>query len=329
MKNDNGELDFQLCRCSSAHSQAGNALHDPAVSGYRNSDKSIEKDFSKSDPSSTRGPCSILTVGGRRIRSREALDRFDRGTGPECEYQPSILDETQNNEHLFNIAAFIASSKATAKELRFEDADLRPLWRAGAQPPITVESLSVLDASRLWSYAKLCRDCNFESDILLQPVPSSQAEVYWAVLAIEFALYIQHNSSPSSCSWLLRLTSNSSTAPRLRLQALFEALREILKSLLPKEIAWHVDTIIEPSFLVRQIRTDACDLVRLAICIHATCKSWWPAQYHIHTRRFVDQLQTATLQKDPCSIANAVRQLLQGLETIKLVHISITLEDFL
>jgi T-complex protein 11 len=227
---------------------------------------------------------------------------------------------SNNNDLLLKVARFIASCDKSSSQLQIEQVDLRPLWRASLKPPVTVESLSVLDIDRLCSYAKLYHDCHFEPEIILRADPKPIAEEYWAVLAVEFSLYLQHNDSSTTYSWLECLTAYPKNALPLRLECLFETLRDITKSLVNEEDVAEVESTIDPCYLVQQVSKGCCDLASLAKSIQDILSPSRSSEMEPVFNHFVDQVHKAVQGEDPCLLAFALEELFTILERMKIVR---------
>ena len=224
-------------------------------------------------------------------------------------------------DRLLNTARFIASCTS---QLRVEDEVLRLLRDASEAPPITAESLSMLDPTRLSDYARLYHAANFEGRLVLRPEEKPSSKVWWAVLAVEFALYIQHNASTPEMSLLNKLRAIPGKGPKLRLSCLLKTAKEILQTLVPVCDAKLLDHVFDIDLLLQQIRNDSCNLVSLMEWIVALLKRSHCWHRDLSLTSLVENMQAATRNGDPCLLASTVEQLFTSLEEIKLVrHFSI------
>lgn len=153
--------------------------------------------------------------------------------------------------------------------------DLRFLWDASTDPPVTKASLSELDLVRIVNDAKLRHDVNFDREVSFRPNTHGEVfqlrqaleEGYWEALTIEFALYITRRRNMSSdppespeSPWHL----GSVNEVELRLPKMFRTIQEILKTLVPMSEWPAVDTRLDVDLLMQQLKKGVCDILALS-----------------------------------------------------------------
>jgi hypothetical protein len=104
-------------------------------------------------------------------------------------------------------------------------------------PPVTRSTLRELDLNWIMHNVSLRVDVNYDHDLHFMPIqgPDGEqkrrdAQKYWLALALEFRIY-QHNLS--GCPSCLRMGGNGTTMFSPRLPIMFEALKELLETLVP------------------------------------------------------------------------------------------------
>lgn len=163
------------------------------------------------------------------------------------------------------------------ERLRIRPRDLRFLWTASNDPPVTMASLSELDLKRIVNDAKLRHDVNFDREVSFRPNTHGEVfqlrqaleEGYWEALTIEFALYITRrrdisSTRPDSSESPWHLGPASGAKVQLRLKKMFRTIQEILKTLVPMSEWPAVDTRLDVDLLIQQLEKGVCDILALS-----------------------------------------------------------------
>lgn len=163
------------------------------------------------------------------------------------------------------------------ERLRIRSIDLRFLWTASTDPPVTRASLSELDLVRIVNDAKLRHDVNFDREVSFRPNTHGEVfqlrqaleEGYWEALTIEFALYITRHrdmssNRPESSESPWHLGPASGAKVPLRLKKMFRTIQEILKTLVPVSEWPAVDTRLDVDLLIQQLEKGVCDILALS-----------------------------------------------------------------
>ena len=215
---------------------------------------------------------------------------------------------------------------------------LELLWTASSEPPITKSSLSELDIKRTINNPRLRHDLNFDREVAFRPNSDGlrgqqkmrQAKEYWEALSIEFAIYIGRKNrnrlhGPQTYSpWFLG-PSHMLHIP-WRLPLMFEALREILKTLVPGPEWPAVDQRLDVDLLMQELDKDACDLIGLSKWLGELLRRSCSPMRDGSVLQMVHSIQEAVYTDDAHGIVCGLKNLFGVLETMKLVCIINLLE---
>ncbi|KAI9815055.1 MAG: hypothetical protein M1827_002898 [Pycnora praestabilis] len=146
-------------------------------------------------------------------------------------------------------------------------------------PPVTKQSLSELNIIRIINNIKLRHDINFDRELHFRPNldgergqrKKKEAEAYWEALVDEFAVHLfiardltgSSNLCLNSSSFVQVSPSKEKDEPK-RIPLMFEAIRDILKTLVPERDHVVVDQRLDIVMLMQEIRHGLCDFVRLS-----------------------------------------------------------------
>ena len=237
-----------------------------------------------------------------------------------CSFPPT---KTQD---LYKVAKLMVSYEGGVQD--FEDADISPLWHASREPPVTVESLSELEPTRISSDPKLRHDMNFERDVSFRPnydgaqgaAKRGSAQRYWAVLAVEFALYMQHATCRNHRCLLDKINRlEPAKRPPLRLKRMLRTLAGILRTLVLGEDLASVDEILDIDFLMAQMAHGTHSFGTLADWLHLVLKKACSPVRDASIDAFATRVRCSIGNNDPCELAHAIEELFVILETMKLV----------
>lgn len=224
----------------------------------------------------------------------------------------------------------------TLKELDrlgIKSSDLRFLWDASIDPPVTKASLSELDLVRIVNDAKLRHDVNFDQEVSFRP--NTHGEVfqlrqtlekgYWEALTIEFALYItrrrdissNRSESPKS-PWHLGPASVNK-GPPLRLPKMFRTIQEILKTLVPVYEWPTVDTRLDVDLLIQQLEKGVCDILALSQWLSSLLLGSCSPMRDCFVATMVSIIRRGVESEHAGCIAEGLKHLFYILENMKLV----------
>ncbi|KAK8244017.1 T-complex protein 11-domain-containing protein [Phyllosticta capitalensis] len=198
--------------------------------------------------------------------------------------------------------------------------------QASLYPPITKHSLSELDIGAIINNPKLRHDVNFDRELHFRPnfdgskgkFKLKTAEEYWGALAAELDLYtfLFHSTSHSTredVSW-----ARTVKIAQRRIPHMFDALREIIKSLVPEQDQSRVDEQLDTKMLMQQIEKGVCDLVSLAKWLSHLLKAHCAPVRDEWVDKMVEQIDLGSRVGSGRSLVNGLRELLGILEAMKL-----------
>ena len=220
--------------------------------------------------------------------------------------------------------------------LHLESVNLESWWTASCEPPITKVSLAELDLVRIINDPKLRHDLNFEREISFRPnlhgIPGQRkldsARKYWEALTIEFALCSRRQSQSSVNMRMWRdIATSSSHSPHLpslrrvsvRLPLMFEAIREILKTLVPGSEWSSVDERLDVDLLMQELENGVCDVKGLGDWLGKLLLGSCSPVRDTDVNQMVLKINEGTDRDDPCLLVDGLRSLFGILEMMKLV----------
>ena len=155
--------------------------------------------------------------------------------------------------------------------------NLRNLWSASLEPPVTRDTLSELDFQKLHHCLYLRHDLNFDRDIRFAPRSASttgdvdkqmEARQYWDAIEIELALYIAYledlslnlcSGGPLDTRCFLPKPSSLRQVPQ-RLKGMIHAICRIIKTLVPPKKWAVLNTRLSPTLFIQQLEHGQCDI---------------------------------------------------------------------
>jgi hypothetical protein len=195
-------------------------------------------------------------------------------------------------------------------------------------PPITKQSLSELDIHHIITNSRLRHDVNFDRDLSFRPnLDGAKGQQkrkatgqYWKALEAELELYarlFQGTPPPrvqSGDRWA-GLIRNS----QRRIPVMFQAIQDILKSLVPDRDHARVNEHLDVPMLMQEIERGVCDLVRLAKWMSQLLKEHCAPMRDGMVDGMVTTIQTGVAEGSSAQIVDGLRELFAILETMKLV----------
>ena len=223
----------------------------------------------------------------------------------------------------------------TMRDLQLRAASLSYLWSAETDPPITKASLSELELARIINDARLRHDLNFEREVSFRPNMCGDrgkrkqmlADAYWEALVTEFAIYITRrhselsnpsNSESDTTSLWLRRPDSLWHVP-LRLPRMFEAIKEILKTLVPASEWSIIDERMDITLLLQQLEKGVCDIPTLIEWLGALLLCCCSPQRDPMVTEMVSRIRTGFENNNPRLLVRGLRDLFGVLELMKLV----------
>ncbi|TKX18683.1 hypothetical protein C1H76_9473 [Elsinoe australis] len=200
--------------------------------------------------------------------------------------------------------------------------------KASRHPPITYESLSELDISRIINNPKLRHDVNFDKELHFRPnLDGSRgrqkiraADDYWRGLIAELMLYrlvgtklLSATSSQEQEYWTRMMK-----ATQKRMPIMFETIRDILKTLVPERDQAVVAERIDVGMIMQEISKGVFDMMSLANWLATLLKAHCAPMRDEWIDQMVSQVQKSIEFNEQKRLAVGLRQLLGILEAMKL-----------
>lgn len=200
--------------------------------------------------------------------------------------------------------------------------------RASTQPPITSESLAELDMPRIINNPKLRHDVNFDRDLHFRPnldgskgrQKLQSAEQYWQALEGELFMYgfaAQQKAQASdadSASYWERVGRQS----QRRLRKMFEAIRDILKMLVPDYEQKSITERLDVDLIMQEISNGVCDLIALSNWLAKVLKAHCAPMRDELVDSMRKDIEVGALEGRHEKLVSGLRQLLNVLEAMKL-----------
>lgn len=235
-------------------------------------------------------------------------------------------------ETMVDVGTLESYAVGSSEGLRF-DAAINEIY----EPPVTKASLAELDLVRIMDDPKLRHDLNFEREISFRPNLEGilglrkleRAREYWEALTFEFGLYsrsrsetITEPSSPQDMAVESRSLIDFPTLRRMsvRLPLMFEAVRDILKTLVPGSEWSTIDERLDVPLLMQELENGVCDIKGLGDWLgKLLLGSCSPVRDPI-VYEMVSKVHAGASHDDPRLLVAALRCLFGILEMMKLVR---------
>ncbi|KAL1302632.1 hypothetical protein AAFC00_003003 [Neodothiora populina] len=210
-----------------------------------------------------------------------------------------------------------------------EDVDLVDLYqRAAPLPPITQDSLAELEVTRIVSNPKLRHDVNFDRELHFRPnLDGSRgkhkiktADEYWKALMAELELYRAIGGLLLTCQdeEQYQQLSRMMKASQIRIPGIFEAIKEILMTLVPARDQSVVEERLDIPMIMQQISNGVFNLMDLALWLATLLKAHCAPMRDDWVDQMVTQIRRGVEEGDQKRIALGLRQTLGVLEAMKL-----------
>jgi hypothetical protein len=192
-------------------------------------------------------------------------------------------------------------------------------------PPVTARTLSELDIQQIVNNPKLRHDIGFDPNLHFRPnldgekgrKKRQQNEAYWVALHDELQRYLAlgdgghsggHGNSTCATDW----------TPK-KIPAVFEAIREILKTLVPERDHSSIDQNMDVVLLMQQLKRDVLDVYRLSVWMGQLLKGHCAPMRDGWVDDMVSQIEIGTKNGCTRSLVGGLKSLFGILETMKLV----------
>jgi hypothetical protein len=201
----------------------------------------------------------------------------------------------------------------------------RVFYEAPSSAPITKHSLSELDIGSIINNSKLRHDVNFDRELHFRPNMDGERGrrkrdaqmMYWRAVATELHLVFHVLQAPIQDAIKPALIDQCS----LRLQQMFETIKEILKNLVPDRDQSDVDDHLDVPMLMQEISRGVCNFVSIAGWIAQLLKRHCAPMRDELVDRMIEKIEGQT----PESITAGLVDLFSVLEAMKLVRGTFTI----
>lgn len=189
-------------------------------------------------------------------------------------------------------------------------------------PPITPSILAELDVPRIVNNARLRHDINFDRNLQFRQnfdgvrgiIKTRAAGQYWQALEGELFMYghalaEKMQAHAAQTPEVMQFWDCMLKASQLRLPKLFEAIRDILQTLVPEQDQESIAARLDVDLLMQEISNGVCDLVDLA--------NWLAKVLKKHCAPMRDSLvDSMRLEVQGGALNNNVEQLVSGLRQV-------------
>ncbi|KAM0715309.1 hypothetical protein Q7P37_008807 [Cladosporium fusiforme] len=250
--------------------------------------------------------------------------QFDAGSDPTDQKSTTTPSMITTAEH--DIQAEIEKH---LRESGPRGADILLAFRdASILPPITPDSLAELDMPRIINNPKLRHDVNFDRELHFRPnldgargqQKIKSADDYWKALEAELYMLdlvqralLQPGGAADPEYWLSLMRES-----RRRLPNIFEAVRDILVTLVPDQDQPKITERLDVDLLIQQIDNGVCDLVDLANWLGKVLKNHCAPMRDGLVDKMRKSITKGAQQADQKLMVSGLRQLLNLLEAMKL-----------
>ena len=197
------------------------------------------------------------------------------------------------------------------------------LETATTLPPVTRATLSELDLNWIMHNVSLRVDVNYDHDLHFMPIKGpcgeqkrKDAREYWLALAAELEI-CQHDLK--ACPECLPSAQHTRRPFKQRLPAMFEALRELLETLVPDRDHPHIADQLDIPFLMQQVRNGVLDIVRLSAWVAELLKSHCAPMRDEWADNMAKKIEEGAVTSNMDQLAQGLEKLFSFLEAMKLV----------
>lgn len=241
-----------------------------------------------------------------------------------CLFTPADMDissdEEEDDEMLQELCQLLIQHGGPSGEKKAED-----FLHANLDPPVTRQSLSELDIGSIVSNSKLRHDINFDRELHFRPnldgargrVKRKAQQEYWSALVAELELYtiLFTASGHEDSVKVARLRSSC----KQRIPRMFEAVRDILKVLVPEQDQQTVDTQLDVEVIMQEIERGVCDLPRVARWLAQILKAHCAPMRDSMIDKMVSCIDKGVEEGSAQMLVEGLVQLFGAMEAMKLV----------
>ena len=241
-------------------------------SSHSRSHSTTHSQDSSHDTDSFKSSCTNETTD-RAVSNTEAANAFGK-RAPRSK-PPSPAPRESNHNQRSNLEKLLRDNGCHSIANNY---DLRILWCAEEDPPITKEKLSELDVGKLHNNLYLRHDMHFDRDIHFSPrniqdqlgrLKTLAAENYWEALEVEFALHISHlqglrfSKRPGGSLPSPSTLSEEPLKVPLRLSRTIRHMSRIIVALIPLSMEVTVKTRLNHNMFMQELEHGQCDIGEL------------------------------------------------------------------
>lgn len=272
------------------------------------------------------------TYGGASGRSNERRDSHSHDTPsnvrPHRRRGPAAFEYPPGSGQTAVITERIPTPSRQAitipRALNLTARDERLARKARRNPPVTKKTLSELDLACIMSNINLRMDANFDRDLHFKPDLGGEkgqrklkeGKEYWQAIATEIATYQYYKENPTEPMYSSEESPLRTFEPRL--PAMFIALDDIIKTLVPERDHELVTENLDMTLLMQEIRHGQLDMVSLSEWIAKLLKTHCAPLRDGMADEMVKLVTGGQEEADPLLIAEGLKTLFALLETMKL-----------
>ena len=232
---------------------------------------------------------------------------------------PTMTDQEVTYE-IYNYILELMEPNGVDTSLSFE--------RASLNPPITAESLAELDMQRIINNPKLRHDVNFDRELHFRPNMDGSrgrhkmrsTDEYWQALEGELFMYAygrqQLTSTPDleAQDYWMRVLKTS----QRRIRHIFEAVRDILKTLVPDHEQQFISDRLDVDLIMQEIQNGVCDLIDMSTWLATVIKAHCAPMRDELVDRMQRDIERGAREGKNELLVSGLRQLLAILESMRL-----------
>nr|POE85629.1 protein sok1 [Quercus suber] len=196
------------------------------------------------------------------------------------------------------------------------------------EPPVTADSLAELDLPTIINNPKLRHDINFDRELHFRPNIEGRkgegklrsAEIYWKALVAELSVYAVALRAQREEEDHLKYAHWAGIVLKAqrRLPKLFEAVRDILRTLVPEHEQESIDLRFDVDLIMQEVTHGKCDLISLSEWIATVLKAHCAPMRDEVVDQMKARIQHGAWENSHEILADGLRRLIAILEQMKL-----------
>jgi len=258
--------------------------------------------------------------------SFDPATNWQASTPPQEPISPGQQSGMSSQEFLYEVYSIILQSEdpnAADRSYYFECAT--------RTPPITPSILAELDVPRIVNNARLRHDINFDRNLQFRQnfdgvrgiIKTRTAEQYWQALEGELFMYghalaEKMQAHAAQTPEVMQYWDCMLKASQLRLPKLFEAIRDIMQTLVPEQDQESIAARLDVDLLMQEISNGLCDLVDLANWLAKVLKKHCAPMRDSLVDSMRLEVQRGALNDNVEQLVSGLRQVLSILELMKI-----------